>query len=1094
MSRAHGSLKRAATCSFALAVALSAGSACAQAWDWTFHPASPNRADSRPDSLSSPDARGFWSVGTALVHYRPDGSLDFVSDSPGTTGGSLVATLSDGSLIVATPSHEPEVTFGQPIWCFVSGFSPQGVPRWTQVLPGEGPCAQLTVDATDTIWVREKYGLAAFSPDGVMRNSDANTDLNWRVASDIVVQPQGGAVVATAQPASIVALDAQLDSVWVADDAAATTVYDRLVIDGDGNAYALGRVSDDVAGAALHVRSVTATGTPRFARDVDTIKTDAVLAAAAAPDGGLYVLNRQVDIAASPAVALTRLAADGTVLWNQRTGGSYCGFYLPVCPLIVTTQGDVLFVADDHPSLYRIDADGHVLQSTAFPKYVSALTALANGDALVALFDSYNERGIGLRRFDRNGVVQPSPATAGLVPEATYAPTVLEPNGDNFLAVSDAGGYALARVDSAGVQQWQTPRLAGHYGYSIDHGGNRVCVAEQGDETPFAANCFAADSGASVTSITLDPFPYRFLPMRVLGDGAVLAFDFPQGGDPKHLLFGADGSVLHRIDLPDLKAYGLTLQTRDYINATGTAVLLRNDGLRLRAYDRNAAVVYDIEVPEQMRTSDNFSFPSVRVLPSGEAVLRIDKTDATASTAYAWKVGATGVTQWLQALTPARPLGTDGYGFSSLFAAGAGDVLYCATSGLAYPAALQARSGRTGQLLWQHDNLAQDISGAQMSANPATGDLVVALPGPDKIRLLVFDAATGAVRKQNDESCSGGDNAYYCSVIDAGVSADDTLRVLASYYGDTFYAGTSLFGLRDATRYAQLIRVDQPGIAGAWYPIYSAGQGFTLDYIASANTVFMPWFTFTQDGLLDPAGLAWFGMQGSTTSGASSVDLVIARTEPGVFNSGSVAPVTVGTAHLNFTDCDNATLFYQFDAGTNGAVGGLITLTRLTPNTSPCVLADGSTAPAQNTNPPAQGFDARQSGSWFDPNTGGQGLEMTIIPAGNGSNGVVFAAWFTFDPAGRSDDPLHQHWFTLQGDLATATNGKVTLPIYRIIGGAFDGAPTQNYSQVGHATLTMQDCDSAQLDYQFDTTEVTHAFAGLAGTSHLVKIGGCSAP
>ena len=1092
MSRKQGSSTRAATCLFALVIALGAGSASAQVWDWTFRPVSPNRVDSQPDSLSQPDARGFWSVGTSLVHYHPDGSLDFASDTPGTAGGSLAATLSDGSLIVATPSHEPEITFGQPEWCFVSAYSPQGVSRWTQVLPSQGPCAQLAVDSTDTIWVRGEFALATFSADGVMRSADANADLNSRPTSDIVVQPQVGAAAATSQPASIVALDAHLNSVWVADDPVATAVYDQLVIASDGNVFALGRVSDDVAGTALHVRSVTAAGTPRFARDIDTIKTDAVLAAAAAPDGGLYVLNRQVDVAASPAVALTHLGADGTVLWNRRAGGSYCGFYLPVCPLIVTTQGDLLFVAGDQPTLYRFDASGQLLQSTAFPKYVSALTALANGDALVALFDSYNERGIGLRRFDRSGVAQPAPPTAGLVPETAFAPAVLVTNGDSFLAVSDVGGYALVRVDSDGAAQWQTARLAGHHSYSVDQGGNRVCAAEYGDESPFAANCFAADSGASVASIAIDASPSRFLPVRVLGDGSVLAFDLPQHGDPQHVLFGADGSELHRTAVPQLAAYYPALQTRDYINANGTAVLLRSDGLRLTAYDRNAAVVYDIEVPEQMRTSGNFGFPSVRVLPDGGAVLTTDTVDATSSTAYAWKVSSTGATQWLQALTPARPLGADGYGFSSMFAAGAGNVLYFATSGLGYPAALQARAGSTGQLLWQHDDLAQDISDARLSANPTTGDIVLALSGPDKIRLLAIDAATGAVRKENAESCSGGGFADYCSVVDAAVSTDDTLRVLA--LGDIIHGGAALFGMHDATQYAHLIRVDQPGIAGAWYPIYSAGQGFTLDYIASANTVFMPWFTFTQDGLLDPAGLAWFALQGNPASGASAVDLVIARTEPGVFDSGSVAGVTVGSAHLNFTDCNNATLFYQFDAGTNGGAGGLITLTRLTPGTSSCVQADGSSVPAQNANAPAQGFDARQSGSWFDPNTGGQGLEMTIIPAGNGSNGLVFAAWFTFDPAGRTDDPLHQHWFTLQGDLATATNGKVTLPIYRIIGGAFDGAPTQNYSQVGHATLTLQDCDSAQLDYQFDTTEVTHAFAGLAGTSHLVKIGGCSAP
>ena len=130
MFRAQGTSRPAAL--FALAVALSSSLAFAQTWDWTIRPASTNRVDSQPDTLSPPDARGFWSFGTALVHYHADGSLDFVGASPGVQGGSLAATLSDGSLIVATPSHQPEITFGQPIWCTVTAYSAQGMPRWTQ--------------------------------------------------------------------------------------------------------------------------------------------------------------------------------------------------------------------------------------------------------------------------------------------------------------------------------------------------------------------------------------------------------------------------------------------------------------------------------------------------------------------------------------------------------------------------------------------------------------------------------------------------------------------------------------------------------------------------------------------------------------------------------------------------------------------------------------------------------------------------------------------------------------------------------------------------------------------------------------------------
>jgi hypothetical protein len=105
----------------------------------------------------------------------------------------------------------------------------------------------------------------------------------------------------------------------------------------------------------------------------------------------------------------------------------------------------------------------------------------------------------------------------------------------------------------------------------------------------------------------------------------------------------------------------------------------------------------------------------------------------------------------------------------------------------------------------------------------------------------------------------------------------------------------------------------------------------------------------------------------------------------------------------------------------------------------------------------------------------------------------VFAAWFTFDPANHSDDAAHQHWFTLQGSLAGASAGKVSLPILRTISGRLDATPTGNTVQVGHAALTITSCNSAQLDYQFDDNDDAHAFAGLSGSIALTKIGGCAA-
>ena len=285
-------------------------------------------------------------------------------------------------------------------------------------------------------------------------------------------------------------------------------------------------------------------------------------------------------------------------------------------------------------------------------------------------------------------------------------------------------------------------------------------------------------------------------------------------------------------------------------------------------------------------------------------------------------------------------------------------------------------------------------------------------------------------------------------------------------------------------------RVDQIGLDGAWYASAEGGQGFTIDYVAAANVLFIPWFTYSPDAVNDTTGLAWVTFQGSPTPGATSATLQIARSDPGTFNSGGVGGEVIGTAVLTATDCSNARLQYKFIDSEFDGLGGYIPLTRLSPSTTPCIGANGQTTPPQNTNAPLHGFDANQSGSWFDPNTGGQGIELTIIPAGNGSNGLVFGAWFTFD-APPANDPLHEHWFTLQGDMSTALNGTVTLPILQSTGGSLDSLPSNYFAQVGTVTLTMLSCTAATMTYNFDNVSAAKTFAELHGTINLTKIGGC---
>ncbi|HET9661283.1 MAG TPA: hypothetical protein VFP05_13185 [Thermomicrobiales bacterium] len=108
-------------------------------------------------------------------------------------------------------------------------------------------------------------------------------------------------------------------------------------------------------------------------------------------------------------------------------------------------------------------------------------------------------------------------------------------------------------------------------------------------------------------------------------------------------------------------------------------------------------------------------------------------------------------------------------------------------------------------------------------------------------------------------------------------------------------------------------------------------------------------------------------------------------------------------------------------------------------------------------------FDANQAaltGSWYDPATSGQGLELSVYPATDGSDaGFLFGGWFTFDDAG------HPRWMTLQGPLSPDHANRYDLHIYQGSGGRFDSPPIVEPVDLGWATLTFYDCGHATLTY-----------------------------
>ena len=102
------------------------------------------------------------------------------------------------------------------------------------------------------------------------------------------------------------------------------------------------------------------------------------------------------------------------------------------------------------------------------------------------------------------------------------------------------------------------------------------------------------------------------------------------------------------------------------------------------------------------------------------------------------------------------------------------------------------------------------------------------------------------------------------------------------------------------------------------------------------------------------------------------------------------------------------------------------------------------------------------SGSWYEPATSGQGIEIEVYPDMNGpGNGYLFASWFTYDYLTNS-----QRWYTLGGS-ATGGQSQASLTIYQNVGGNFDAGPVTAGVPVGTASLAFDACDAATLTYRF---------------------------
>jgi YVTN family beta-propeller protein len=117
------------------------------------------------------------------------------------------------------------------------------------------------------------------------------------------------------------------------------------------------------------------------------------------------------------------------------------------------------------------------------------------------------------------------------------------------------------------------------------------------------------------------------------------------------------------------------------------------------------------------------------------------------------------------------------------------------------------------------------------------------------------------------------------------------------------------------------------------------------------------------------------------------------------------------------------------------------------------------------------------TGSWFDPDEGGQGIEIEVYPdVYHSGSELVAGGWFTYDTNAAGG----RRWYGLTGT-GLGIAGYFDVQIYDVEGGNLGTAPSVGVSNwLGDAFIFFGDCNTATLNYGF--------FDGRVGTIPLVRL------
>ena len=694
------------------------------------------------------------------------------------------------------------------------------------------------------------------------------------------------------------------------------------------------------------------------------------------------------------------------------------------------------------------------------------------------------------RAFNASGVEIVTPSMLG---KSTTLPDVLAAavaeDGKSFVLQQFYDGQYSTQLQAFaanGAKLWQKT-ITNVRDVRLLVSAARVCFAGTDLSTaPITRlTCFASDTGVELVSILLANSEVPSLRMRFLADGRLrVAHALPISGlkivdisnqNQVSQLSAVTNRVQSVVDIGASGGLLLTVEVPTSSNTIEWLALLPSGQLAFR----------------RAITASSFSEGiSGRMLENDDVLLIMPNQTAPASNFDTTLLDRNGVQRWTVA--KARISQNDYLG--NIFFDSKNAYLMRRVSGTLR---LQALSRNDGGSVWTQDLKGGSFSTIDIFTSPNANELLVSVESKFGVQLSRISSVNGALLQQRLLDCAAAD----CTLRASRIDSAGNFRSLSEAQ-DPGHEGITL-GRVDARISAAEVSVDQTGLSGAWYSPQMSGQGFFVEYFPQSKLLFAPWFTFsvadfTASGEAlnsnSVSNLRWYTLSGVVEPGAKAAQLEIRRNVAGVFDSAPITESTVvGKATLRAQDCNRATLEFEFISSEAQGKYGVLPLDRLTGGSAPCQLSNGQTLPGRDARPARGGFDGRQSGSWYQPTTAGQGLMITVQPATATAPGFFFGGWFTYD-AGVPNDPTSQHWLTLSGEIPVkAQAGVVPVTIYRTLGGQLAATPTQNNAILGRGTVSFSGCDSAVLRYQFDDALIAGAFRARVGEINLQRLGACPA-